>query len=148
MMTYGELTRALSNVLRRGAIGTPVSLRLFLHLPEPDADLDVAVATLMRLVEIVFPGEAADLAARLDSSERQLNVLIRTSDGRTVSLSVVRGGTAAVPMNLLLIGNRGIVRFEGADSVLPFAAEDVAEEADHWKRRIKAARLSANPSEV
>ena len=139
MMTYGELTRALSDLLRRGEIGTPVSLRMFLHLPEPNADLDSAVATLMRLAASVFPCEVADLAARLDSEERQLNILIRMSDGRTVSLTVVRGGVTTVPLNLLLIGNHGIVRLEGGDAMLPFSPEEIPEDTDCWKKRIHAA---------
>jgi len=138
-MTFADLTRTLNDVLHGGEIGTPVSLRLFLHLPEPKADFGSAVAVLMRLAGTVFPCEDADLAARLDSDKRQLNVLLRLSDGRTVSLTVVRGGVTTTPLHLLLIGNRGIARLEGGDTVVNLSSEDVAEDVDRWKKRIEAA---------
>ncbi len=114
-MTLDDLHKTLTDALATGKIGTPVSLRLHLQLVDPSADLAGSMATVMRIAEAVFDIPTATLSAQRDAGERQLNVLIESASGQTVSLTIGRGCTDTSKLDLLLVGNHGIVRLGGTE---------------------------------
>ena len=140
-MTLDDLNRTLSKAIATQKIGTPVSLRLHLHLPDPQVELIGALSSLMQIAEPVFATKPSRLMARQDITGRQLNVLIETKAGETIFLTIGRGSADSDNLNLLLIGNRGIVRLEGPE-LFEFSAVDAPHVHD-WSRPVEES-LSKN----
>ena len=114
-MTLVDLHKTLTDALATGKIGTPVSLRLHLQLADPSTNLATTMAAVMRIAETVFDIPSATLSAQRDVGERQLNVLIESANGQTVSLTIGRGCTDVATLDLLLVGNHGVVRMDGTE---------------------------------
>ena len=115
-MTFDAVRRALTDALESGKAGTPVALRVSVSLADERVDLAATVESVRRLAAGVFGSEAERLRARRDGSGRQLTVLATHAGGQTsfVSVSRVPGGDA---LDVVLVGNRGIVRLEGGESL-------------------------------
>ncbi len=139
-MTFDDLSTTLWEAVETKRIGIPVALRLHLQLCDPQADLTVAMVASLCLVEPFFNLNPSRLMARRDSADRQLNVLLETADGRTVFVTVGRGSTGQATLHLLLIGNHGVVRLEGAqtfeEEALQGAASELSAKVDEWNTRI------------
>lgn len=114
-MTLNELNSTLSETVSSGKIGTPVSLRIHLQLPDSQVDLIAALAAVMRVALPLFQTNARTLMARRDSARGQLTALFSLAGGQTVLVTVGRGIVDNGCLHLLLIGNHGTVRLEGAE---------------------------------
>jgi len=114
-MTLNELNNTLSEAVSSRKIGTPVSLRIHLQLSESQVDLVDALAAVMQVALPVFQTNARKLMACRDSGEDQLTTLVSLAGGQTVLVTVGRGTIDNGCLHLLLIGNHGTVRLEGAE---------------------------------
>ena len=112
-MTFNDLKRALCSVLETGKIGTPVSMRVHWQMPKTSTDVCAALASSMDLCQSVMRDVPFTLIARQASVGTQLNVLVTFVNGRTILVTVGSGCVSYSALELLLIGNHGVVRLEG-----------------------------------
>ena len=131
-MTFDDLQNTLATAIATDKIGTPVALRLHVNL----ADLSVEPAALLAAVaswaESIFSASPAKLTARCTGDDRQHNLLLNYAGGQTLLLNIVSGSTND-SLQLLLIGNHGVVRLEGGELFDPTAMLP-ADDVDDWKR--------------
>ncbi len=135
-MTFNDLRRTLSEALSTGKIGTPVAIRMHVQLADSNVDPLMLLATAMQTVEQVFSARPARLMARENADGRQFNVLLNYAGGETVMLTVGRGSAKTASLNLLLIGNHGVIRLEGAE-LFEATAADFTADVDPWKSPIE-----------
>jgi hypothetical protein len=135
-MTIDELRNALRQALETGKIGVPVSLRLHCQLADREVDLVSALAAVLPLAEDCFSTAPVSLAATQDAGQRQLNVMLQYAAGSTVFVTVGRGSAVRNRLHLLVVGNHGVVRLEGADA---FDAGNVGTTADSQRWRAPVA---------
>ena len=114
-MTIDELRQTLLEARSTGKIGTPVALRVHVQLQDRQANFSIAVAAVMQLAKSVLEATPIELTARSDIDRRQLNVLFRYAGGQTVLVTLGRGAVSAASLQLLLVGNHGVVRLAGGD---------------------------------
>ena len=112
-MTFDDLKRSLYSVLETGKIGTPVSMRVHWQLPETSTDVCPALASIIKLCQSVMKASPSTVIARQTSEGTQLMVLVTLENGRTIMATVGSGSVSCSVLELLLIGNHGIVRLEG-----------------------------------
>ena len=131
-MTFDELNRTLSETRAGGKIGVPVSLRMHLQLSDRQADLVAALLAVIELARPLFGAQPSRLMARGVPGGPQLNVLASFTGGQTLLVTLGRGAVERATLELLLIGNHGVIRLEGAELFEEplFAAP---EGADRWK---------------
>ncbi|MCH7689284.1 MAG: hypothetical protein IH899_21855 [Planctomycetes bacterium] len=134
-MTFDDLKRSLCSVLETGKIGTPVSMRVHLHIPKTRVDVYSALASIMKLCHSVTRDVPLTLIARQTSGGTQLNVLVTLENGRTILATVGSGSVKRSVLELLLIGNHGVVRLEGEDRIdeLLLTNDD---EVQQWKTAV------------
>jgi hypothetical protein len=119
-VTLDDLARTLGEAVATGRIGTPVALRVHAVLLDENGDPAGVFACLMRrLAEPLF-GAPERLAARGDSAGRILDVLVSYAAGWTALLTLGRmpsppGRGMAPRLDLLVVGNRGVLRLEGGE---------------------------------
>lgn len=136
-MTLDDLERTLTDALSTEKIGTPVALRLHLQLADPAANLAQATAALMGLAETVFSQAPSRLTARTrDETPRQWNLLCDYADGQTAQLTLGCGATASSTLHLLLVGNHGVVRLEGAELFDETSLSATDEETNRWQQAV------------
>ena len=85
-----------------GKIGTVVSVRALLHLPDETADLESAAAVLLALAGRLLGSDAGSLVTRGHESGRQLNLLLRLDAGGIQSVTVTRGGVSKLELDLVV----------------------------------------------
>lgn len=143
-MTLDDMNAALSEALATGRIGVPVSIRLHVQLPEPDADLARVLATIMRVAATVFSGQPERLTARQDADRRQCNVLVQHAGGPTTFVTLGRGSVTRPSLHLLVAGNHGVIRLEGCELFDGSAARQPAAEpdVDRWRGAVAASIAS------
>jgi hypothetical protein len=137
-MTLDDLDRTLTDALSTGKVGSPVALRLHLQLADSAADLAQATAALMRLAETVFSETPSRVTARTrDETPRQWNLLCNYPGGQTVQLTLGCGAAASSTLHLLLVGNHGVVRLEGAELFDDTSLSATDEETNHWQQTVE-----------
>ncbi len=134
-MTFDDLKRTLCSVLETGKIGTPVSMRVHWQMPKTSTDVCAALASGMNLCQSLMKDSPSTLIARQASVGTQLNVLVTLENGRTVLVTVGSGCVHDAVLELLLIGNHGVVRLEGEDQIdEPLLTHD--DEVQQWKTAV------------
>ncbi len=142
-MTVTDLTRTLEQALATGRAGTPVAVRWHL-VDRVDASADAASAAVERfaalgaLSECLLRQPPASLVASANPSGRHLQVLIRFQSGATGVVTVALVPDGQTRLELLLVGNHGIVRLEGGEQ-FDTASLPKPPVADAW---IRACRQS------
>jgi hypothetical protein len=131
-MTFDDLRDTLATALATEKIGTPVALRLHVNLAELSFEPAALLATVASWAESIFRASPAKLTARCTGDDRQYNVLLNYAAGQTLLLNIVRGSTTD-SLQLLLVGNHGVVRLEGGELFDPTGMQP-ADEIQHWKR--------------
>ncbi len=131
-MTFDELNQTLTEARAGGKIGVPVSLRLHLQLSNPQADLMAALLAVIQMARPLFGAEPSKLMARGDSTGPQLNVLATFTGGQTLLLTLGRGAVERATLDLLLVGNHGLIRSEGAE-LFAEPVFTVPETVGQWK---------------
>lgn len=141
MTTPAPLQEALDQAVATGKAGTIVSARLFLQLPDAAADLESAAAVLTETAGTLMELVPGWLTVRRHASASHLSLLLHADSGPLVSVSVTGGVVESVELVLVVIGNHGLIRLEGAElaaemGLLPGVFDEAAEE---WREPITQA---------
>ena len=141
MMTpIATLEETLEEAVATGKLGSVVSVRALLHLPGEEPDLETAAAVLLSLSGRLVGSDPGSLVVRGHGSGRQLNLLLRLDAGPIVSLSLTRGSVDQLELALVVVGNHGVIRLEGAELAeeIGLSAEAFAVADDVWLERIRS----------
>ncbi len=140
MSSIATLEETLGEAVATGKLGTVVSVRALLHLPGEEPDLEAAASVVLALSGRLIGSETGSLVARGHRSGRQLNLLLRLDAGPIVSVSLTRGSVAQLELALVVVGNHGVVRLEGAELAgeIGLSAEAFAVADGAWLDRIRA----------
>jgi len=133
MTTVQELNQTIQTALDSGKIGTPVCLRASVQLNKGGPEPIVVLAACTRMAEALFEVQPAKLTARQTPDASQLNLIVEFAAGQTLSLSIGRGAVNDPDTNLLLIGNHGIIRLEGGDTLEQQSWTADASEIERWR---------------
>ena len=137
MTTIDDLSSTLTAAIATGKIGTPVAMRVHAIVAadtfNPAATLDAVIG----LADIAFPAKPQRITARSGGAGQQWNVLLNYAGGQTLSFSIASSPdrSAGNCLHLLLIGNHGIIRLEGAELInnrLGNSPENVV----YWRRQM------------
>jgi hypothetical protein len=91
----------------------------------------------MGLAETVFSQAPSRLTARTRSeTPRQWNLLCDYSGGQTAQLTLGCGAIASSTLHLLLVGNHGVVRLEGAEMFDETSLSATDEETNRWQQAV------------
>lgn len=140
-MTFDELQQTCLQALATGKIGTPVAMTLHLQVSDSDADPTVYAAALMEFASTVFDERASRLLAHGGAQQRQCRALVNFAGGQTLLVCAGCGSAAESQLQLLLIGNRGIVRLEGAECGLETKPAQT-ESVEVWVSKIRESQTS------
>ena len=127
-MTIDDVRESLAAALKGGQLGTPCSLRARLQMAQPAADLLRSQEALATLAAPWLPAGVMTLYARRAAADQELSVLAVHERGPTVFLTAGRGAARGSTLDVLLVGNHGIARLEGADCL----------DADAWAEAVEA----------
>ena len=143
-MTLDELNSTLSAALASGKVGTPVSLRLHLQVTESRNDSVAHLALLMPLLQTTFGSPPSRLLARRNAVADQLTVLFNFAAGQSAMVTCGCGSARHTSLQLLLVGNRGVIRLEGGEL---FESADVPEKSDaqFWRTLIERSITAGEP---
>ena len=114
MAYFPWLAKAVKSALSQNRIGTPVALRASFHLTPDHGRLLPILAEAVTTASGWFAGEPTRIYALGGIQTGEITVMVEFARGETalVSTAVLR---IPVPLaDLLLIGNRGTLRFEDA----------------------------------
>ena len=138
MSTIATFEETLGQAVATGKIGAVVSVRSLLQLPDPNADLTAAASVLLGLCGRLIGSDAGSLVTRGHESGRQLNLLLRLDAGEIVSVSVTRGSSSRLELDLVVVGNHGVIRMEGSELAeeMGLSGESFAEGVGDWLERI------------
>jgi len=138
-VTLAELRQTLDDALGGGSVGVPVAARIHCQLDDPQCDLLAGLASLLALAEgALSPERAARLFARHSDDPRQLSVLVSYSSGQTSFVTIGCGAAAEPALHLLLVGNRGVVRLEGAEQFDPAGGPPTrGDDLKRWRRPVE-----------
>ncbi|MGE3316675.1 MAG: hypothetical protein AB7O26_16280 [Planctomycetaceae bacterium] len=137
-MNFRELERAVSETIRQGEIGIPVALRLNCQFGDRSVDVIEGAIMALHLAETAFAEDRpARLHARRTSDGRQLTVLASYRLGQTFFLTTTAIDGVRESLDLLLVGNHGIVRLEGGELFVPESADGSFSDPGGWKSAIE-----------
>ena len=138
MSSIAQLEETLGEAVTTGKIGTVVSVRALLHLPDEQADLETAASVVLGLAGRLIGSDAGSLVTRGQESGRQLNLLMRLDAGGILSVSVTRGSSSQVELVLVVVGNHGVIRLEGAELAeeMGLSGESFGDPDDLWRELI------------
>ena len=140
-MTMSSIARfeaTLLEAVATGKIGTVVSVRAMLQLPDESADLKSAASVVLALAARVLGTDAGQLVTRSHDSGQQLNLLLRLDAGGIQSVTVTRGGVSKLELDLVVVGNHGVIRMEGSELAeeMGLSVGSFAEADEAWLERI------------
>ena len=110
---FVRLGRMVRSAVSQRRIGSPVALRAFFHLSPDHGRLMPLLGEALNTASGWFASPPARLYALGGVREGQVTVLLEYAGGETalVSVGVLQDPTPSA--DLLLIGNRGTLRYEG-----------------------------------
>ena len=125
-MTFTELSSAIETSLQTGNIGTPVALRMQVRLSNESAApalLDESLAVARN----VFGADPSSVTAN-GNPPGHFSSLFTYDTGQTTFITLDAESSYEPALHLLLIGNRGVIRLEGAECFAP----DVSTASSAW----------------
>ena len=136
------LKRSVQSVLEKERIGSPVFLRCVLHVAGDAANLLSLAAEITALANGWMPASPERVYAQGDPAATQVTVMVHYVGGQMALLSVNRV-TAETAIDVMLVGNRGVIyhetpigrHYQGA--VVPTLA-DAGELADAIERSLES----------
>ncbi len=137
MTTIDDLSSTLTAAIATEKIGTPVALRVHAIVASDSFDPAAALDAVIGLAGTAFPTKPQRLTARSAGADRQWNVLLNYVGGQTLSFSIASNPdrSAGNCLHLLLIGNHGIIRLEGAE-LLDERSGGSPENVVYWRRQM------------
>jgi hypothetical protein len=135
--TIDELQDAMTAAIATGKIGTPVALRVHAIVTSDSFNPAATLDAVIGLAGTAFPTKPQRLTARSAGAGQQWNVLLNYAGGQTLSFSIASNPdrSAGNCLHLLLIGNHGIVRLEGAE-LLDDCSGESPENVVYWKQHM------------
>ncbi len=117
-MNCAELKQALSDAMNTGKLGTPVAVRVHVQLASPtfaapSCGLTGVIDGVLQMLSPVFCEPLSSLRVRRHNEVEQWTVLLQSSTGKTVCITVGCGCRASDSLELLVVGNHGIARLHG-----------------------------------
>lgn len=142
-MNFDEVKGTVLKAVDSGEVGTPVALRLHLQQPPSKSALAARVEALLQLAGDVFGVTPSKLTARGNAGGKQLSILFEYASGQTLFVTV---GSAAqqATLHLLLVGNHGLIRLEGAELIGGFTTSAASNSAG-WQSKIDESISSSGP---
>lgn len=140
-MTLSELETAVWQALETGQVGVPLSLKVWLH--RPGGTLEVAeclVHLIERFVPMLRDAPATLLATGRDDGGYS-QILLTSRLGRTALFLVSTPSAGVQRVQLLLVGNHGILQLSG-DSSLSDEPLIVSPRTAEWRDAVESSRLN------
>lgn len=147
-MTCSEVQSALADAVRTGKLGTPVAARVHVQLVDDAVEPDAVLAPVLEMLRPCFDHPPASVRAREHASEGQWNVLFQTAAGGTVFVTVGCGAANAPGLHLLVIGNHGVLRLEGAECFRPGDLSAAAPAPQAWSAAITESLRSGRSIDI
>lgn len=116
-MTFTEVRHALTEAMKTEKIGTPVSARVHVQLPDSTRELDTVLSSAQEMLSPCFAEDVFDVRARRHASQQQTTVLLKTQTGRTVFITVGFNAAKLPSLQLLVVGNHGTISLEGSEDL-------------------------------
>lgn len=136
-MNFEELRHSLLETIRTGDIGVPVALRVTSQFGNRAINvIDGAIAAAQLAVVAFSEERPSRLHARKAADDRQLTLLVEYPLGQTFFLTTTAIDGSPSALDLLLIGNHGIVRLEGGELFEPVASPPPVSE--EWRKAIES----------
>lgn len=127
-MTLAEIRQTIQDAIDADQVGIPVAVRWHLRLPS-GTDLEPVLADCLHDGERVFGSPIRKIGLTTQSS-RVMSALATCENGRTIMVST--STTDEIPAaHVLLIGNKGTIRLEGAELFDPSSVSSEAS-LDAW----------------
>jgi hypothetical protein len=142
-MTIDGLRNALTAAIATGKIGTPVALRVHAIVASDSFNPAAALDAVIGLADTTFSSKPQRLTARSGGAGKQWNVLMNYAGGQTLSFSIASSPdrSAGNCLHLLLIGNHGIIRLEGAE-LLNVCSCGPPKNVVYWRRQMTDSHIS------
>lgn len=147
---WSTLDAAVQSVLKSKRIGRPVFARVVLTGVESVNTIVPQLAIAIRQIENWMGQPVESLFAVGTLQSGQVSINIQFSDGASALVSGSIGKIVGDGVDLMLIGNRGVLHYEG-DGACPFAESSLAEKKTAERRlteSINAALLTGQPKLV
>jgi hypothetical protein len=141
-VNFAELSQSLLDTIRTGDIGVPVALRVTSQFGNRSVSvIDGAVAATQLAVAAFSEEKPKRLHARAAADDFQLTLLVEYPLGQTFFLTTTAIDGARSAIDLLLIGNHGIVRLEGGELFDPVEGPAPGR-GEEWKAAIESSLRS------
>ena len=105
------LKKSVQSVLEKDRIGSPVFLRCVLHLGDESADLLSSIGVVTALTNEWIPSSPERVYAQGHVDSTQVTVMVHYVGGQMALLSVDRGDIETA-IDIMLVGNRGVIYHE------------------------------------
>ncbi len=105
------LKKSVQSVLEKDRIGSPVFLRCVLHLADESADLLSSIGVVTALTNEWIPSSPERVYAQGHVDSTQVTVMVHYIGGQMALLSVDRGDIETA-IDIMLVGNRGVIYHE------------------------------------
>ena len=116
-------SEAVLAALRSKRIGTPVAVRIVDHAPAGAWAIEPRLAGALETASRWLDADVRRLAALGDFASGQVSVLMEMMEGQTALVSVGSCGSSPALLEVVVVGNRGILSWEpGAETVREPAA--------------------------
>jgi hypothetical protein len=137
------LEKEVARAIARKRIGTPVSLRAFFHLSADHGRLVGALAEALAAAGAWLASSPVRLYARGGVRAGEITAMVEYAGGQTALVSAAVLRNASPLADVLLIGNRGTLRYQDH----PEPGEPGRPDARLW-RAIEASLAAGAPVEV
>lgn len=146
-MTLSELETSVRQALETGHIGVPLSLKVWLHRPGGSAEAaECLVRLIQRFVPMLRDAPTTLLATRIHDQTCS-QILLTGRLGRTALLLVSTPPAGAARVQLLMVGNHGILELSG-DSSLSDEPLVVSPDTAAWRDAIEASHRTGQSVDV
>jgi predicted dehydrogenase len=109
-----ELVReTVAKAIAAGRVGTPVSVRLVAHVTADHGEVDGVLAEALDAASGWLGAAAESVRASGGDETGETSVLVRFAGGQTALVSVGTRGESAPMLEVVLVGNRGVLAWEG-----------------------------------
>ncbi|MCC7418815.1 MAG: hypothetical protein IT428_00905 [Planctomycetaceae bacterium] len=146
-MTLSEFETAVSQALETGQVGVPLSLKVWIHRPGGGLEVAESLARLIeRFVPMLRDAPATLLSTGADDGSHW-QILLTGRLGRTALFLLSTSPASVARVQLLLIGNHGVLQLSG-DSSLSDEPLAVSPQAGAWREAMEASRRTGQCVDV
>ena len=152
MSNFNVARETIERALRSNRIGTPVSVRLVIHTTADHGEVDGVLDEVLDAACGWLGGSPEKVRATGGDETGQTSVLIQWAGGRTALVSVGTHGEAAPLLEIVLVGNRGVLAWEADGRETPLSEQrgpaPRTEGSEALVRAVRMAIKTGGPVEV